>query len=109
MSAELERNEPNSRATGEAPAAGVDLPAALNTAFRHGRYLVTVWHVADGRVHLFRTTNGFPHDAVPVALDLLQKDLAPLGPSGPALTDGAPSPPADGGPSNTDDPASLNA
>lgn len=52
-----------------------DLEDALHAARASGRYLVAVWHVADGRLHFFRATSGFPLADLDEAERLLHGDF----------------------------------
>jgi hypothetical protein len=56
----------------------LDLEEALNSALTCGRYLVAVWRVADGKVHLYREIDGFPAADLSIALELLANDVQPL-------------------------------
>jgi len=53
-----------------------NLETSLRVAMGSRRYLVAVFHVADGRVQLYRQLDGFPHEDLPIALNLLRDDLA---------------------------------
>ena len=55
--------------------APINLESALNVAVGSDRYMVAVFHLADGRVHLFRELNGLPLGDFTIALDLLRADL----------------------------------
>lgn len=52
-----------------------DLERALNDAVASERYVVAVWHVAHGRIHLFRETSGFPLADLSEAERLLHDDF----------------------------------
>ncbi len=52
-----------------------DLETALNAALASQRYVAAVWHVADGRIHLFRETSGFPLAELSEAERLLHDDF----------------------------------
>ena len=60
----------------EPSAPAPDLETALNTALASPGYLIAVWHLADGRIHLFRELASFPRDDFSRAQDLLRDDLA---------------------------------
>ena len=64
-----------SQAIGEA----ADLETALNEAMASERWLVAVWHISEGRLHLYREASDFPGADIEPAQRLLQEDLALLG------------------------------
>lgn len=66
----------NEMSSAEAEAAGESLEDALNAAMALGCYLVAVWRVENGRVHLYRELQGFPEGDLETAQDLLSSDLA---------------------------------
>lgn len=75
---------PNATSSGpiETPSAATDSPASLTelrkareAAFTSGSYLIAIWHVAEGKVHLYRQVDGFPKGDLATALDLLKADL----------------------------------
>lgn len=55
-----------------------DLAQRLQAAKSSGSYMVAVWKVHDGKIDLFRVTENFPFVEIPVALDMLRKDLEPI-------------------------------
>lgn len=61
---------------GQPAAKPVSLEAALNAAMASGRWLVAVWYLADGQIHLYRELDAFPFCDLPSALRLLTKDFA---------------------------------
>ena len=63
----------------EAASAADDLESALNAAMASQRWLVAVWHVSEGRLHLYREANDFPDADIGAAQRLLQDDLGVLG------------------------------
>lgn len=63
----------------ESAAKPVSLEAALNTAMASGRWLVAVWYLADGQIHLYRELDAFPFCDLPSALRLLTNDFAGIG------------------------------
>ncbi|MGH7137272.1 MAG: hypothetical protein ACREHD_16130 [Pirellulales bacterium] len=69
--------QPNDAPSNAAPAtaAAADLESALNDAIASESYVVAVWHVAEGRVHFYRETNGFPLADLPEAERLLHDDF----------------------------------
>lgn len=50
--------------------------SALNVAIGSGRFLLAIWHLLDGHVHLYREINDFPFCDLTIAQDLLSNDLA---------------------------------
>lgn len=49
--------------------------AALKTARQSGKYMVAIWHVEDGNIHLYRTTQAFPVSDFDASLNMLEGDL----------------------------------
>jgi len=45
------------------------------TAIRSGRWLFSVWHLADGQIHLERTATNFPTADLEPAVALLSENL----------------------------------
>lgn len=68
--------EDTARKNAESAAKPVNLEAALNTAMASGRWLVAVWYLADGQIHLYRELDAFPFCDLPSALRLLTNDFA---------------------------------
>lgn len=56
----------------------VETRTALDTAVDADAYLIAVFAVVDGQVHLYRQAHRFPVGDVPVALELLKRDLEQL-------------------------------
>jgi hypothetical protein len=54
------------------------LNTRLAAAKASASYMVAVWKVQDGKVELFRQTEGFPLADIPAALEMLQEDLKPI-------------------------------
>jgi hypothetical protein len=54
------------------------LAEALALAKGDDKYLVAIWRLSEGRVHLYRETANFPPQDLAIALGLLGGDLAPL-------------------------------
>lgn len=50
----------------------------LDKAIKTGRYMVSIWYREDKELKQFRVTNDFPIKDIPLALDLLNKDLDKL-------------------------------
>lgn len=55
-----------------------DLETALNTALESQRYLIAVWHLSGGRIHLYRELGGLPRADLRAAQELLGRDLMTL-------------------------------
>lgn len=55
-----------------------DLETALNTALESQRYLIAVWRLSDGRIHLYRELAGLPREDLRLAQELLDRDLATI-------------------------------
>lgn len=50
----------------------------LATAVQSGRWLLAVWHIADGQIRLERTAVNFPTVDLPKSVSLLDDDLKQL-------------------------------
>ena len=53
-----------------------NLEDALNAAMASDCYLVAIWRIENGIVHLYRETESFPHEDFENAQELLRRDLA---------------------------------
>lgn len=61
-----------------AAVAAPGLESALNAARASQSYVIAVWHVADGRLNLYRETSGFPPTDLSEAERLLHDDFAAI-------------------------------
>jgi hypothetical protein len=52
-----------------------ELTTVLEAAKAADKYMVGVWSVREGELHLFRLTNKFPLADIPEALAMLKRDL----------------------------------
>lgn len=53
----------------------VEILQQIATAIASGSWMVAVWRVADGQVHLDRTTISFPNGDLDIAMQLLADNL----------------------------------
>lgn len=62
-------------------AAGREWEEAKQKAEASGSYMLAIWYIADGRLHLFRKTQKFPDADLLLAVDLLRDNLRELSPN----------------------------